>query len=122
MPLTGFEEVTTHPPEVLSEAKVVRRVIEPRTAANPILSPQIEAATGFGGPQVRALVHVLREQGVPICSTSKGYWMARTPDELETTLEHLRQRSRSLQTVIVGLEKARANMAPQGGAAQLGMF
>lgn len=109
MPLTGYP-ITDIPPEIRAQAAQVRRVIEPRTAASPILSPAVERATGLSGVQVRALVHALREAGEPICSNSRGYWYARSADELNGTIEHLRQRRNSLGAVLGGLERARVRM------------
>lgn len=56
---------------------------------------------GFGkGEQIRALVHDARMNRVPVCSGSKGYYIAETVEELTETIAHLEARRDALDEVI----------------------
>ena len=110
MPLAGFEQHTTHDPETLAQARAIERALQPHSNAHPLRSDKLEAATGFKGPVVRALVNALRLDGVPVCSNSRGYYMARSLAELDQTIKHLRQRAASIQQAAAGLEVARARL------------
>lgn len=59
---------------------------------NAVVSKIIEKKFNIKGSEVRALVNELRCQGVPICSSSKGYFYATSWDEVESTLNHLNSR------------------------------
>lgn len=110
MPLAGFEQHTTHAPEVLAQARVIERALRPHGSGNPLRSDKLEAATGFKPTEVRALVNALRQEGVPVCSNSRGYYLARTAAELDVTIKHMRQRAASITQAAAGLEIARARL------------
>lgn len=59
---------------------------------NAVVSKEIERRFRIKGSEVRALVNELRCQGVPICSSSKGYFYATSRDEVESTVNHLNSR------------------------------
>lgn len=111
MPLAGFEQHTTHAPETIAQARVIERALQTHGVTNPLRSDKLEAATGFKSTEVRALVNALRQDGVPVCSNSKGYYLARTAAELDITIKHMRQRAASITQAAAGLEVARARMA-----------
>jgi biotin operon repressor len=73
---------------------------------DPVYSYRIEESYGLSGSEVRSIVHHLRCEGVPIGSGHKGYYMARTPDEIETTIEHMIQREQSIRHAREGLQRA----------------
>lgn len=55
--------------------------------ANPVIARSMRQ---WGtGPQIRKLVHQLRVKGVPICSTNRGYFYAKTDVEVETAVKFL---------------------------------
>ena len=59
--------------------------------------------------KVRATIHELRQQGIPILSSSghKGYWYPQSRDEIDHFLNsELRPRAKDLFTSISALEKA----------------
>ena len=72
----------------------------------PVYSYRIEESYELSGSEVRSIVHHLRCEGVPIGSGHKGYYMARTPDEIETTIEHMIQREQSIRHARLGLQRA----------------
>ena len=69
-------------------------------------SSQLEFRFGITGAEVRGVVQYARRQGLAVASGGPGYRMARTKDELEGTLGHLRERRDSLSYTINQLKKA----------------
>lgn len=102
--LATFEKITNNIPDRWDEVLAYLR--RHSTYANPVYSPKIEAALDMKGPAVRACINHCRSQHEPIGSSSRGYWYARSADELRTTILHLEQRIRSIQPTIDGLEEA----------------
>ena len=43
-----------------------------------------------GAPQIRSMVLHLRLKGVPIASSHRGYWIAKTIEELQPTIDEFR--------------------------------
>jgi hypothetical protein len=68
--------------------------------------------TGLSGVEVRAIVHFLREEGYPIGSRGSGYYWCRSEEDKQVTLDHLRQRVRSITRAYNGLEKADLDKSP----------
>lgn len=67
--------------------------------------------------QVTKLIERERRAGVPICAsndTNPGYYLAESPEELETYIASLNRRSRHLQATILGLGFALDEMRGQG--------
>lgn len=69
-----------------------------------------------GSIEVRMLVHYWRERGALIASSAEGYFYAITPDEMEETLNHLRGRRNSIQTVVSALEASVQTLKATTGA------
>lgn len=63
------------------------------TRETPLLSREIEKELDIPGSAVRSLARHARLNGKPICSNQNGYFYATTREELQSTLEHLRQRA-----------------------------
>lgn len=66
-------------------------------------------ALGVSTREIELAVQALRRQGVPIASSCRdplGYFWARSPIELEGTLNHMRHRLREQRLTIEGLERA----------------
>ena len=72
----------------------VKLIIMSATIENPVRSRVIESQLKIGGAEVREIIGVLRDRGVPVGSGSSGYWWARDYSELESTLRHLESRIR----------------------------
>jgi biotin operon repressor len=61
---------------------------------NGIAAELLALVLGCEARHVRALVTELREQGVAVCGHPKtGYFIAQTPEELESTCQFLRSRA-----------------------------
>lgn len=54
---------------------------------------------------VRQCVANLRKMGEPILSGQEGYWMARTPEEIERCVASLHRRALQVLTVMSRLKK-----------------
>jgi hypothetical protein len=69
-------------------------------------SREIEEQVQISGVQVRAIVSHLRVvERQPIGSDQRGYFWARSREELKTTIEHMKQRGIKDLTVASALEK-----------------
>lgn len=105
--LTGFEGIATgltH--EAATRVRYVMNILENGSPGIPIGSRQLEARLGCNGPTVRGIVSFLRENGYPVCSDKRGYWLAQSWDDLHRTIKHLSERHDRLETVIEGLRTA----------------
>ena len=60
---------------------------------------------GISGGTLRVLINELRCQGWPICSCSRGYYLACKPAEIEQTIKNLKGRQMKMQYAIDGLSK-----------------
>lgn len=59
-----------------------------------ITALRLALAAGITTREVRAQVSALREDGIAVCGHPRtGYFIARTPAELETTVEYLKGRA-----------------------------
>jgi len=78
---------------------------------------------GLAGTEVRAIVHFLRQNRYPIASGSKGYSVAQNEAELKSTIQHLKERRKAIDSDIEGLENADFNINPTTEPGeQVGMF
>ena len=59
---------------------------------------------GISGSEVRGIVHRLREVGLPIGSSSVGYWFCTSPEEIRETAAHLRSRIRKISHALAAIE------------------
>ncbi len=75
-----------------------------------VLMHEFARLVGVSDRQLRIMVNFLRQQGVPVASDSRGYFWARTPDEMTETLEHIGGRMRSLRRVYDGLVATQQRM------------
>lgn len=73
----------------------------------PVTSKEIERFLNISGEDVRFIVNSLRKKGYPIGSSREGYFICRTAEELEGTIEHLKGRVRGIKRAINGLYKAK---------------
>lgn len=57
------------------------------------------------GHGLRRIVNSLRQNGHPICSDTRGYWYATTPEELSEFIESLRGRATKILEAVGGLSE-----------------
>jgi len=55
------------------------------------------------GQYIREIIHYLRSHANPICANSNGYFWAKTPDELQESIDSLKGRARSILQARQGL-------------------
>lgn len=78
---------------------------------SPTTSTEIFAKFNITDQALRSIIHKLRLDGYPIASSPKGYWWAKTPDEIDPTIAHLRGRATKIYEIVRALEKSRAKLA-----------
>ena len=81
-------------------------MIQERTSVNPIKSSEIERRLSISGVTVRQIIHDARtHDNVPICSDSKGYYIASNKIEADATIRQLLSRAKQLRDAAEGMEK-----------------
>lgn len=73
---------------------------------NAITSKEIENIFQCKGTDVRRIVNELRSNGVPICSSTTGYFYAETKSEIKYTLAHIDSRIKKIEKAKEGIEEA----------------
>ena len=58
---------------------------------------------------LRKIVNFLRSSGIPICSSSIGYWYSEDPEDIRKTLLHLENRVKGINRAIKGLKVIQEN-------------
>lgn len=74
---------------------------------NVVPSRELESAFLVRGPDLRNIINNLRGKGIPICSSSKGYFFAETEEELDRTSRQLLSRIKKIAHAERGLNKAK---------------
>ena len=69
-----------------------------------VTAKELVTVHGISDRQVREIVNYLRCNGVCVCSSNKGYWLARNEIEIITTINSLKSRVNHIQMAIAGLE------------------
>lgn len=75
---------------------------------NAVSSRELEKYMGCCSREIRDAVSILRTEGVPICSSSKGYWFAVDDAEIRQTMARLRSWIKSMNVALEGLDKCLA--------------
>lgn len=55
--------------------------------------------------QLRLVIGGLRKDGIPICSSSQGYWYSENPEDITKTIHRLDGQVRNMNNSIAGLRK-----------------
>lgn len=61
---------------------------------------------GISGNELRRQVNRLRREGIPVASSSSGYFYAANAGEVYSTIRSLRKMESGLKAAIAGLERA----------------
>lgn len=72
---------------------------------NPVYGRNIASALGVSGVEVRRLINMARCSGNPICSCSRGYYIAESREEIEKTIDSLRGRVAVMNMAADGLQR-----------------
>lgn len=54
--------------------------------------------------RLRSIVNYLRSAGIPVCSSSRGYWYSDRSEDIDKTLSHLEGRVKGINRAIKGLK------------------
>ncbi len=95
-----------------SEAKrcAVLAEIEMHDFKHPIQGADLSGTTNVSEATIRNIVRDARNEGTPVGSDDRGYFMAEKPEELTDTLGHLYSRRNSYDPTIRGLEVSQARL------------
>jgi len=74
----------------------------------PATKRRLAGLAGVNARQVEAAIQAMRRDGRPIASGQRGYWIARSPEDLEATMEHLKHRLKEQYRTWKGVRRARA--------------
>lgn len=77
-----------------------------RGKAGAISGTALAKTMGVSGNELRRLVNRLRREGIPIASSSSGYFYAANAGEVYSTIRSLRKMESGLKAAITGLEHA----------------
>ena len=77
---------------------------------SPVKSWRLERRLDIKGIEVRALVHQSRMDGEPIGSGYHGYFYCNTPEDLDSTIEHIQGRFNSLNRILIALRKTQSRL------------
>ena len=72
-----------------------------------VFSEELERLFSMNGRSVRRLISSLRQDGYPICSSSKGYYYAKTQEEINKTVSRLNELVTGVSNARTGLLTAR---------------
>ena len=87
----GMRMTRAHSPEVFKE-RMLSYLKACTRQEYPKVSREIQTQWNINDVTVRQTIGLLRDDGEPIASGPKGYFYARTPDELESTIDNLGER------------------------------
>lgn len=73
-----------------------------------VSSRELSSAFNIPERELRTVINELRREGVPICSSSNGYFFAESDTELLQTIGHMASRIAGISGALRGLKKARA--------------
>ncbi len=74
--------------------------------ANAVSGVNLAKIMGVSGNELRRLVNRLRREGIPVASSSSGYFYAANAGEVYSTIRSLRKMESGLKAAIAGLECA----------------
>lgn len=77
-----------------------------RGKAAAVSGAALAKAMGISGNELRRQVNRLRREGVPVASSSSGYFYAANAGEVYSTIRGLRKMESGLKAAIAGLERA----------------
>ena len=84
--------------------------IIPYGKENKITSAEISRRSGLKGVEIRKYVNTLRSNGCPVCSDSKGYYLATETSDIDSTISNLNSRISHMIVAREGLRNAKKNI------------
>ena len=74
---------------------------------NAVSAAYLNRISGLTAREIRAETEAARRAGVPICTTSAGYYIALTESEKTACIERLRRQAQAILRTASALERAR---------------
>ena len=68
-----------------------------------VCSKELERLFSLNGRSIRRIISSLRKDGNPVCSSGRGYYFARTQDEINDTVSRLNE-------LVTGVSNARTGL------------
>src|SRR3990167_8169148 len=97
--------------------KKVLEIVSQHPRYSPITGKQVadkiglkDRDSGKEGADMRSVIHALRVKGYPICANGKGYWYARTAEELSKYIFGFQGRVNKEQAAVDGLKNSFPNV------------
>ncbi len=85
--------MTNHSPDALLHKDRICDYLKLNSTQNrPIKSRQMQRLWNIPDLAVRQAVGLLRDEGKPIASGPRGFYYAKSPEQLESTIDNLRER------------------------------
>ena len=69
-----------------------------------ITAPDLSQRFHIHPSHIRGLINLARTEGLPVCSTTKGYYWSENPEDIKSTIDHIKYRIERQQEAIKGLE------------------
>ena len=94
----------------MTDIKNILLDVIPFGKENEITSSEISRRTGLKGVEIRKYVNTLRSNGYPVCSDSKGYYLATEASDIDSTISNLNSRISHMIVAREGLRNAKKNI------------
>ncbi len=82
----------------------------PTGEANRISAQMLKALTGLDAAEIRRQINKARANGVPLCSSGDGYFIADDPADIQRSIKRYNSRIHKQIAAKKGLEKALEEM------------
>lgn len=69
----------------------------------PSTAKELAILFGVKEPTIRKIINEYRQDGIPICANSNGYYYSESPEEIVKTVASLKRRVASINKAINGL-------------------
>lgn len=85
---------------------ITRYIRDNASKSHPICSAQLMKRFDTSGVAIRHMINTARSNGDPICSSSRGYYVAHGKEEIQQTIDSLYGRIAGINRAIAGLERS----------------
>lgn len=81
----------------------ISEYIPTRDTGRSITAKELSALTGKKEAYIRKLINEERANGIPICSTTRGYHLSNDDEDVQSTINFLKRRVNTQMRAILGL-------------------
>lgn len=99
--------------------KIDKMVLDriPTTRDKAIHLQAIQSELAISENQLKAIIKLLRLQGIPVCSDYQGYWIAENEQDVKWYIAQIEQQGYTSATIYRGLPKRKPSHAQSRGRA-----